>query len=89
MRAIRHKSWKMVLSTRDNWLHLYNLESDKGETIDLSGLNSLERQNLTEFFEAWNKEVKTTLGNYSFSTVTKQFHAQFQDTSILSLDYQF
>ncbi len=59
VRAIRHKNWKMVLSSRDNWLHLYNLESDKGEIIDLSGLNSLERQNLTEFFEAWNKDLPT------------------------------
>lgn len=57
VRAIRHKNWKMVLSSRDNWLHLYNLETDKGETIDLSEFNSQERQSLTEFFEAWNKNL--------------------------------
>jgi len=59
VRAIRYKNWKMVLSSRDNWMHLFNLETDKGETIDLSELNQLERQNLTEFFEAWNKDLPT------------------------------
>lgn len=59
VRAIRHKNWKMILSTRDNWLHLFNLDTDKGETIDLSELNQLERQSLTEFFEAWNKDLPT------------------------------
>ncbi len=59
VRAIRHKNWKMVLSTRDNWLHLYNLETDKSETIDLSELNQIERKNLSEFFEAWNKDLPT------------------------------
>jgi len=59
VRAIRHKNWKMILSARDNWLHLYNLESDKEEMIDLSELNAKEKESLSEFFEAWNKDLPT------------------------------
>ena len=59
VRAIRHKNWKMILSARDNWLHLYNLDSDKEELIDLSELNPQEKESLSEFFEAWNKDLPT------------------------------
>lgn len=59
VRAIRHKNWKMILSARDNWLHLYNLDTDKGEMIDLSELNAQEKENLSQFFEAWNKDLPT------------------------------
>lgn len=57
--AIRYKKWKMILSTRDNWLHLYNLENDLSEEIDLSDLNTEERQQLLRFFEEWNAELPT------------------------------
>lgn len=57
IRAIRYQKWKMILSTRDGWLHLYNLENDKSEEIDLKDLNQEERKQLTEFFEEWNREL--------------------------------
>lgn len=57
VRAIRYKKWKMVLSTRDHWLHLYNLENDKSESIDLKDLKNTELNNLKAFFEAWNSKL--------------------------------
>lgn len=57
VRAIRHKQWKLILSTRDNWLELYNLETDKSEKIDLSDFNSAEKEMLISYFEEWNKEL--------------------------------
>ncbi len=33
--AIRDKDYKMILSTRDGWSELYNLKTDKSETINL------------------------------------------------------
>lgn len=59
IRAIRYKKWKLILSTRDNWLHLYNLENDLSEEIDLSDLNPEERRQLLRFFEEWNAELPT------------------------------
>lgn len=57
IRAIRYKKWKLILSTRDNWLHLYNLENDLSEEIDLSELNVAEKEKLFQFFEEWNAEL--------------------------------
>ena len=57
VRAIRYKKWKLILSTRDNWLELYNMENDKSETINLTDLNPIERENLLAYFEEWNKDL--------------------------------
>lgn len=57
IRAIRYKKWKLIMSTRDNWLHLYNLENDLSEEIDLSDLNPEEKSNLLRFFEEWNADL--------------------------------
>lgn len=57
VRAIRYKKWKLILSTRDNWLELYNIETDKSEKINLAELNKVERENLLSYFEEWNKEL--------------------------------
>lgn len=57
IRAIRYQKWKLILSTRDNWLHLYNLENDKTESIDLKDLNATEKKQLEQFFEEWNEEL--------------------------------
>ena len=57
IRAIRYSKWKLILSTRDNWLHLYNLENDKSEKIDLSTLKADEKAKLLQFFDEWNEEL--------------------------------
>ncbi len=59
IRAIRYKKWKLIMSTRDDWLHLYNLENDLSESIDLSELNTEERAKLLRFFEEWNADLPT------------------------------
>jgi hypothetical protein len=38
-------------------MHLYNLESDKSEKIDLKDLNAEEKQMLLRFFEEWDKDL--------------------------------
>lgn len=57
VRAVRYKDWKLILSIRDNWLELYNLKTDKSEKIDLSDLNTEEKNALIRYFEAWNSEL--------------------------------
>jgi arylsulfatase A-like enzyme len=57
IQAIRYQKWKLLLSTRDEWMHLYNLESDKSEKIDLKDLNTVEKQMLLRFFQEWNEEL--------------------------------
>ena len=57
IRAIRYQKWKLIMSTRDDWLHLYNLENDLSEEIDLSALNTEEKSKLLHFFEEWNAEL--------------------------------
>ena len=57
IQAIRYKNWKLILSTRDNWLRLYNLDSDKSEQINLGQLNPAERNALLNYFEEWNSEL--------------------------------
>lgn len=59
IQAIRYKNWKLILSTRDNWLRLYNLASDKSEQINLGQLNPAERDALINYFEEWNSELPT------------------------------
>jgi len=55
--AIRYQKWKLILSTRDEWLHFYNLESDKSEEVDLKDLAPEEKKMLLRFFEEWNEEL--------------------------------
>ena len=55
--AIRYQKWKLILSTRDEWMHLYNLESDKSEKVDLNDLKTEEKQMLLRFFEEWDEDL--------------------------------
>jgi arylsulfatase A-like enzyme len=57
--AIRFEKWKLILSTRDEWLHLYNLENDKSESIDLKDLKVEEKQQLLKLFSEWDTELPT------------------------------
>ena len=57
IRAIRHNNWKMILSVRDNWLLLYNLDTDKSEEIDLSEMKPEEKEELIQYFEKWNNQL--------------------------------
>lgn len=57
VRAVRYGRWKMIMSTRDNWLEIYNLDTDKSESIDLSPIRSDEKVYLMDIFEGWNKQL--------------------------------
>ncbi|MBC8185395.1 sulfatase-like hydrolase/transferase [candidate division KSB1 bacterium] len=57
IRAIQTNKWKLILSTRDMWIHLYNLQSDKSETIDLQHENPELLQRLQEYFDSWNSDL--------------------------------
>ncbi len=57
IQAIRYREWKLILSTRDGWMHLYNLETDKSEEVDLKHLNVGEKLKLQEFFDTWNESL--------------------------------
>jgi len=57
IQAIRYQHWKLLLSTRDEWLHFYNLENDRSEEFDLKDLEQEEMQMLQRFFQEWNEEL--------------------------------
>jgi len=57
IRAMRRGDWKMILSMRDKWLHLYNLKTDRSEMIDLKDENPETLQQLQEYFEEWNSHL--------------------------------
>jgi arylsulfatase A-like enzyme len=55
--VIRKGDYKLILSTRDNWIELYNLKTDKGETKDLSKEMPEKVKELSVDFYNW----RTTL----------------------------
>jgi arylsulfatase A-like enzyme len=55
--AIQSKKWKLILSSRDKWVHLYDLASDKSEKIDLKDTQIEKVQDLMDLFEAWNNKL--------------------------------
>lgn len=55
--AIQSDNWKLILSSRDKWVHLYNLKTDKSEMFDLKNKEVNRVQDLLELFEAWNKNL--------------------------------
>ncbi len=55
--CIRYDKWKLIMSTRDGWMHLYNLENDKSEKVDLKDFNEKEKAVLLQYFEEWNNEL--------------------------------
>ncbi len=59
IRAVQTGEWKMMMSMRDKWLHLYNLKSDKSETIDLQYENQETLKRLQDYFEEWNSNLPT------------------------------
>lgn len=57
IRAIQANQWKMILSTRDHWIHLYDLKNDKSEEIDLKDVHPEKIEQLKALFEIWNNEL--------------------------------
>jgi arylsulfatase A-like enzyme len=54
--AMRKGNWKFLLSTRDNWAELYNMEEDRYETYDLSKEKPEILIQLQQDYDAWMKQ---------------------------------
>jgi arylsulfatase A-like enzyme len=57
IQVIQTNKWKLILSTRDNWLYLYNLEKDLSESIDLQHERPELVKELMEYFESWETKL--------------------------------
>ena len=55
--AIRDGKYKLILSTRDGWAELYDLETDKSETINLKEQMPALYEKLHEEHENWQKPL--------------------------------
>jgi arylsulfatase A-like enzyme len=54
IQTMRLGDWKFVKSLRDDWLELYNLNADKSEKVDLSGIEQENLNQILQKFEEWN-----------------------------------
>ncbi len=55
--AIRYRNWKLIEFLEDGRVELYNLESDPGETQDLSKKDAARTAELRKRLSAWRTEV--------------------------------
>lgn len=55
--AIQSNDWKLILSCRDQWLHLFNLKTDKSEKIDLKNTNPEIVKQLQVLFNKWDNTL--------------------------------
>ncbi len=55
--AIQSENWKLMYSSRDKWLHLFNLKKDKSEKIDLKDNYKEVVEQLKNLFLDWNQDL--------------------------------
>ena len=53
--AMRKDGWKYLLSTRDNWIELYNIAEDRFEKINLYLVNPEILEKMQEGYNEWLK----------------------------------
>ena len=61
IQAMRKGNWKFLLSTRDKWMELYNISTDKYEHYDLNKVNADTLLKLRQEFDEWQKGLKPPL----------------------------
>lgn len=61
IQAMRKGDWKYLLSTRDKWMELYNISTDKYEHYDLHDVHQDTLNQLMLEFEVWQKDIKAPL----------------------------
>lgn len=61
IQAMRKGNWKFLLSTRDKWMELYNISTDKFEHYDLNEVNSDTLIKLRQEFDVWEKDLHKPL----------------------------
>jgi len=61
IQAMRTKDWKFLMSTRDNWIELYNIADDKYEQFDLYPVKSDTVKNLLREYDKWKRQLMPPL----------------------------
>jgi arylsulfatase A-like enzyme len=61
IQAMRKGNWKFLLSTRDKWMELYNITTDKYEHYDLMDVDADTLIKLREEFNIWEKDLHKPL----------------------------
>ena len=59
--AMRNGNWKFLLSTRDKWMELYNLETDKYEHYNLEDVHPDTLEALRKEFDVWKQQLQPPL----------------------------
>ena len=59
--AMRKGNWKFMLSTRDNWVELYNIGEDTYEQFDLNALKPEVLEELQKDFDKWQEGLAPPL----------------------------
>lgn len=55
--VMRKGEFKFIMSERDGWVHLYNLEEDKSEQFDLSEAKPMILDKMLKEHQLWEKEM--------------------------------
>lgn len=61
IQAMRKGNWKFLLSTRDKWMELYNISTDKYEHYDLNEVDADTLIKLRQEFDVWEKDLHKPL----------------------------
>lgn len=61
-RAIRQGDWKLVWGASDRKWELYNLRTDRSETVDLAAKHPERVKAMSSDWEAWNQRVENPSG---------------------------
>jgi arylsulfatase A-like enzyme len=59
--GLRLGEWKYIMSTRDNWVELYNMTDDRYEQVDLNKLQPEVLEELKAAFDLWQKDLAPPL----------------------------
>lgn len=55
--GMRYKNYKILYSERDQWMHLYDIEKDIYEEVDLKDQEPEQVENLKSIIRSWTKEL--------------------------------
>ena len=61
IQAMRNKNWKFLMSTRDNWIELYNISKDKYEQYDVYGEKPDTLEQMLRQYDEWKMKLHPPL----------------------------
>jgi arylsulfatase A-like enzyme len=77
IQAMRKGDWKFLLSTRDKWMELYNISTDRYEHYDLHDVQQDTLNQLRLEFDLWQKDLQSPmwprLMDHKFSIDGKEY----------------